>query len=698
MNNPLLAMGHDLPNYAAIQPHHIEEALSSLLESAYKSLNQATSLHEAPTWDNLVTPLEMSNQALGRAWGVVSHLTSVLDSPELRTAHAKMLPEVTAYTSTFEQSLELFDHYKKIKSSSQWQDLSPAQQTVINNSIRDFRLGGAELPAEIKPRFAKISEELANLTKLFSDHVLDATDAFLHVVHDIAELEGLPEDVLCAAKELAQSHGHDAWAFNLKFPSYYPIQQFAQHRPLRKIMYEAYVTRASELGPEFAQGNAAWDNREIMRDILKLRAEEAHLLGLNNYAELSLVPKMASSVEEVHTFLQEFAKRAQPSAFRDLEELQQFAKTELQIDALEPWDISFASEKLKQAKYLFSEHEVKQYFPIDQVLKGLFHVIQTIFQVKIEPCDLPKWHADVKSFKLIGEQNTTLAYFYLDAYARSGKRGGAWMDDARGRMRLSDGSIQTPVAYLVCNFPSPITVNGKLRPATISHDDVITLFHEFGHGLHHMLTQVDALGVSGINGVEWDAVELPSQFMENFCWDYEVVQKLSQHIDTQEPLPRGLFDKMLAAKNFQNGLFTLRQIVFSSFDWELHANFNAQHAPPEDILKLSQTVNQSIHVLPQSTISRWPNTFSHIFAGGYAAGYYSYKWAEVLSADAFAAFEEQVPQFGSILNPQVGLQYRKQVLEVGGSRPAAESFKAFRGRSAQIDALLRHGGLVEEVA
>ena len=698
MNNPLLDMGHDLPNYAAIEPHHIEEAISSLLHDAYQSLHQAISLNEAPTWNNLVTPLELSNQALGRAWGVVSHLTSVLDSPELRTAHAKMLPEVTAYSSTFEQSLELFDHYKKIKSSSQWQDLSPAQQTVINNSIRDFQLGGAELPTETKPRFAKISEDLANLTKLFSDHVLDATDAFLHVVHDLAELEGLPEDVLCAAKDLAKSHGQDAWAFNLKFPSYYPVQQFAQHRPLRKIMFEAYVTRASELGPEFAQGDAAWDNRQIMCDILKLRAEEAQLLGLSSYAELSLVPKMASSVIEVQTFLQEFAKRAQPSALKDLEELQDFAKTQLQINALEPWDISFASEKLKQAKYLFSEHEVKQYFPIDQVLKGLFHVIQTIFQVKIEPCDLPKWHADVKSFKLIGEQNTTLAYFYLDAYARSGKRGGAWMDDARGRMRLADGNIQTPVAYLVCNFPSPITVNGKLRPATISHDDVITLFHEFGHGLHHMLTQVDALGVSGINGVEWDAVELPSQFMENFCWDYEVIQQLSQHIDTQETLPLHLFHKMLAAKNFQNGLFTLRQIVFSSFDWELHANFDAQNALPEDILKLAQTVNQNIHVLPQASISRWPNTFSHIFAGGYAAGYYSYKWAEVLSADAFAAFEEQVPQFGSILNPKVGIHYRKQVLEVGGSRPAAESFKAFRGRAAQIDALLRHGGLVEEVA
>jgi len=691
-------MGHDLPNYAAIEPKHIEEAITQLLQTALQSLNEAIALKESPTWENLIVPLEQTNQALGRAWGVVNHLTSVLDSADLRAAHAKMLPEVTAYSSSFEQSLELFEQYKKIHVSEQWQQLSTAQQKVITNSIRDFQLGGAELPEELKPRFAKISEDLAQLTKTFSDHVLDATDAFLHVVNDPLELAGLPEDIQTAAKELAQANQKEGWAFSLKFPSYYPVQQFAQNRQLRKTLYEAYVTRASELGSQYAQGNLDWDNSQIMLNILKLRSEESHLLGFDNYAALSLVPKMASSVEEVRLFLDEFSKRAHASAVRDLEELQQFAAKELHIAPLEPWDISFASEKLKQAKYLFSEHEVKQYFPIDQVLQGLFHVIQTIFQVSIQASQLPTWHADVQSFEVRNESKQIVAYFYLDAYARSGKRGGAWMDDARGRMMLSSGDVQTPVAYLVCNFPAPITVDGKLRSATISHDDVITLFHEFGHGLHHMLTQVDALGVSGINGVEWDAVELPSQFMENFCWDYEVIQKLSRHIETAEVLPKALFNKMLAAKNFQNGLFTLRQIVFASFDWELHSSFDANQATPKDILALSKMINQEIHVLPQSTISRWPHSFSHIFAGGYAAGYYSYKWAEVLSADAFAAFEEQASQFGSILNPEVGIHYRKQILEVGGSRSAADSFKAFRGRAPEIDALLRHGGLIEESA
>jgi oligopeptidase A len=698
MSNPLLEMGQELPNYALIEPHHIEEAIQSLLQAAYESLKQSIALDTSPTWENLIIPLEQTNQALGRAWGVVNHLTSVIDSADLREAHAKMLPEVTAYSSTFEQSLDLFEQYKKIQSSQQWQLLSNAQQKVITNSIRDFQLGGAELPEESKPRFAKISEELAQLTKSFSDHVLDATDTFIHVVQDLHDLEGLPEDILAAAKELAQTHDQKGWAFNLKFPSYYPVQQFANNRQLRQTLYEAYVTRASELGPQYAQGTLDLDNSKIMLDILKLRNEEAHMLGFENYAALSLVPKMASSVEEVRSFLEEFAKRAHPSALRDLAELQQFASTELNIQTLEPWDISFASEKLKHAKYLFSEHEVKQYFPIDQVLRGLFHVIQTIFQVNIQAATLPTWHADVQSFEVRNERNHIVAYFYLDAYARSGKRGGAWMDDARGRMLLQNGNIQTPVAYLVCNFPSPLTINDQLRSATISHDDVITLFHEFGHGLHHMLTQVDTLGVSGINGVEWDAVELPSQFMENFCWDYEVIQKLSRHVDSNEVLPSELFNKMLAAKNFQNGLFTLRQIVFASFDWELHASFDAIHAKPTDILQLSQTINQQIHVLNQSPISRWTHSFSHIFAGGYAAGYYSYKWAEVLSADAFSVFEEQVSRFGSILNPEIGIHYRKQILEVGGSRSAADSFKAFRGRPPKIDALLRHGGLIEEGA
>ncbi len=697
MSNPLLDMGHDLPNYAAIEANHIEEAMSVLLKKAYSALDDAVALDTHPQWDNLITPLEIANQALGRTWGVVNHLTSVADNPKLRAAHAKMLPEVTAYSSSFEQNLALFQHYKELKNSPEWQRLSKAQQTVIDHSIRDFQLGGAELPEEIKPQFAKISEDLANLTKTFSDHVLDATDAYVHIVKNESDLQGLPEDVLLAAKELATNHQETGWAFSLKFPSYFPVQQLAQNRQLRKTLYQAYVTRASELAVTYANGKTDWDNRQIALDILRLRHEEATLLGIENYAALSLVPKMAGSVSEVRSFLQEFAKRAHPSALKDLEELQAFSKTELGLDHLAAWDISFASEKLKQAKYLFSENEVKQYFPIDSVLSGLFHVIQTIFQVKIEAAELPVWHADVKSFSVKNDQSEVIAHFYLDAYARNGKRGGAWMDDARGRMKYEDGTLQTPVAYLVCNFPAPTTLeDGSIRPATISHDDVITLFHEFGHGLHHMLTKVDTLGVSGINGVEWDAVELPSQFMENFCWDFEVIQRLSCHIETKEKLPVELFNKMLAAKNFQNGLFTLRQVVLASFDWELHSSFDAKNAQPDDILKLSQNINDQIHVIPQAAISRWPNTFSHIFAGGYAAGYYSYKWAEVLSADAFAAFEEKAADFGSILNPAVGIVYRKNILEVGGSRPAAESFKAFRGRAPSIDALLRHGGLSSE--
>jgi len=692
-------MGHDLPNYATIQANHIEEAITILLKRAYSSLDNAIALNDAPTWNNFITPLEITNQALSRAWGVVNHLTGVADHPELRAAHAKILPEVTAYSSAFEQNLELFKRYKQIKAADEWKLLSITQQKVINNSIRDFQLGGAELSEDVKPVFAKISEDLANLMKTFSDHILDSTDAYVYIVKDEAEVLGLPEDVLQAAKELANKHQKQGWAFNLKFPSYFPVQQLAESRELRKILYQAYVTRASELAMTYANGQADWDNRQISLDILRLRHEEARLLGIENYAALSLVPKMASSVTEVRQFLQEFAKRANPSAIKDLEELQSFSKKELGLDHLEPWDISFVSEKLKQAKYLFSENEVKQYFPIDSVLKGLFHVIQSIFQVQIESSNLPVWHPDVQSFSLKNDRSEVIAHFYLDAYARNGKRGGAWMDDARGRMKHLDGTVQTPVAYLVCNFPAPSAQeNGSMRPATISHDDVITLFHEFGHGLHHMLTKVDTLGVSGINGVEWDAVELPSQFMENFCWDFEVIQKLSCHIDTQESLPITLFEKMLAAKNFQNGLFTLRQVVLASFDWELHSSFDAINAQPDDVLKLSQTINDQIHVIPQALISRWPNTFSHIFSGGYAAGYYSYKWAEVLSADAFAAFEEQASTFGSILNPEVGIVYRKNILEVGGSRPAAESFQAFRGRPPSIDALLRHGGLINEAS
>jgi len=695
MHNPLLSIGRDVPAYNQILPEHIQPAINTLLTNAYQVLKEIENLQDVPSWANLIEPLEDVNESLGRAWGVVNHLTSVIDSPELRTAHAAMIPEVTAFSSYFSQNLNIFEKVKNLKNSSEWPTLSMAQQKSINNTIRDFQLGGAELADNLKPIFAKNSENQANASKDFSDHVLDATDQFIHVVTNKDELAGLPEDILAAAKEFATEKGFEGWAFSLKFPSYFPVQQLAQHRPLRQTLYQAYVTRASELGPEYGQGKAEWDNTQLMLKILSLRQEEAQLLGYPSYAALSLVPKMAQDVGQVRKFLSEFATRAHPKALLDLEELSAFAKSKLNIESLEPWDVTFVSEALKEEKYLFSENEVKQYFPIDQVLAGLFNVIETVLQIKIEAFDLPKWHEDVKSFQVRNEHGEIVAYFYLDAYARAGKRGGAWMDDARGRKLLSNGVIQTPIAYLVCNFPAPLKLaDGVFKPATISHDDVITLFHEFGHGLHHMLTKVDTLGVSGINGVEWDAVELPSQFMENFCWDYEVISKLSKHVQTGEKLPKDLFAKMNAAKNFQNGLFTLRQMVFALFDWELHASFEPNKQQASDILALSKEINARIHVMPQSDLSRWPNTFSHIFSGGYAAGYYSYKWAEVLSADAFAAFEEKAPTVGSVLNSEVGIRYRHEILEVGGSRSATESFAAFRGRAPSIDALLRHGGLL----
>ncbi|MBU3583109.1 M3 family metallopeptidase [Polynucleobacter sp. 15G-AUS-farblos] len=693
-NNPLLTFGRGIASYSEVKPEHIGPAIEYLLKQAQEAVDTATNPATLPSWNKLAEPLEDATEALGRSWGVISHLNSVADNPDLRNAYGEMLPKVTAFFSSLGQNLALYQKFKDLKNSSDYLKLDHAQQKVIENSLRDFRLGGAELSDADKPRFAQIQDEQAVLGKAFSDHVLDATDAFIHVITNKSDLAGLPEDAIAAAADTAEQKQLKGWAFTLHFPSYYPVLQYSENRALRRLMYQAYVTRSSELSPEYGQGKLEWDNTHNMLDQLRLRDEEARMLGFANYAALSIAPKMAKSVDEVDSFLCTFANKAKPFAQKDWEELCAFAKTELGfMDGLEPWDVPFAAERLKQARYSFSENELKQYFPLPKVLDGLFGLIQTLFGVKIEASDLPTWHSDVQSFAVKDLDGNLRAYFYLDPYARTGKRGGAWMDDARGRRELPNGEIQVPVAYLVCNFAPPVKVDGVLRLPTITHDDVITLFHESGHGLHHLLTQVSALGVSGINGVEWDAVELPSQFMENFCWEWEVLEKMTAHAETGKPLPRELFEKMLAAKNFQNGMATLRQIVMSLTDWRLHSSFDAADARGHAVLDVSRKIASEYNIIPQPEISRWINSFSHIFAGGYAAGYYSYKWAEVLSADAYSAFEEAAKLTGTVLDPQTGIRYREAILEVGGSRPAAESFKAFRGREPSIDALLRHGGL-----
>ena len=688
LHNPLITFGRGIPAYAEVKPEHINSAISYLLKEAEAAVHKATDANTPCTWNALAEPLEDATESLGRSWSVISHLNSVADTPELRAAYGEMLPQVTAFFSSLSQNLALYDKFKVIQNSPEFSKLSTAQKKVIENALRDFRLGGAELTDAQKPRFAQIQDEQAILGKAFSDHVLDATDGFVHLIADKAELAGLPEDAITAAADTAKQKNLEGWAFSLHFPSYYPVMQYSENRALRQLMYQAYVTRASELAPQFTNGKLEWDNTENMLAQLRLRDEEARMLGFANYASLSIAPKMANTISEVNQFLADIAKKSKPFAQKDWDELQAFANTELQ-----PWDIPYYSEKLKQARYSFSENELKQYFPLPKVLEGLFGVIQTLFGVKIHQADLPTWHADVQSFSVSNEDGEIVAYFYLDPYARPGKRGGAWMDDARGRRELANGEIQIPVAYLVCNFAPPVKVDGQLRQPTITHDDVITLFHESGHGLHHLLTQVGALGVSGINGVEWDAVELPSQFMENFCWEWEVLEKMTAHAETGASLPKALFDKMLAAKNFQNGLSTLRQIVMSLTDWRLHSTFDTAKAKDKAVLELSRNTSIEFNIIPQPEISRWINSFSHIFAGGYAAGYYSYKWAEVLSADAYSAFEEAAKLNGSVLDRQTGKRYRQEILEVGGSRPAADSFKAFRGREPSIDALLRHGGL-----
>ncbi len=672
--NPLLNFS-GLPRFAEIKPEHVTPAIEKLLADYGALVSKLLADDALPTWDSFVLPMENANERVSRAWGPVSHLNSVMNSPELREVYNATLPKITAFYAELGQNLALFEKFKLLRASTEFESLSAARKKIIENELRDFRLGGAELPVEQKSRYLEIQERLSELSSRFSDNLLDATNDYTLLVSDKAELSGLPEDALQMAQETATQAQQTGWMFTLKAPSFGPVMQFADNRELREKLYRAYSTRASEFG------KAEHDNTPLMDEIVALRGEEARLLGFANFGELSLATKMADTPAQVVGFMRELAQRARPYAEKDLKELREFASHELGLNELSSWDVSYASEKLRERRYAFSEQEVKQYFPEDAVLGGMFKLVETLYGLNIKPASAPIWHETVRFFDIRNAQNRLVGQFYLDLYARNSKRGGAWMDDVIARRRVPAG-IQTPVAYLNCNFSAP--VGGK--PAVFTHDEVITLFHEFGHGLHHLLTEVEDLAVSGINGVEWDAVELPSQFMENFCWEWAVLQSMTRQVDTGVSLPRVLFDKMLAAKNFQSGLGTLRQIEFSLFDMLMHSNFESGGG--KSILQLLDEVRAEVAVLIPPAFNRFPNSFSHIFAGGYAAGYYSYKWAEVLSADAYSLFEEH-----GVLNPDVGARFRAEILAMGGSRDAMQSFTAFRGRAPSIDALLRHNGL-----
>nr|WP_315478258.1 M3 family metallopeptidase [uncultured Rhodoferax sp.] len=679
--NPLLNTT-GLPLFDQIRPEHVEPAMDALLAQAEQALETVTAADFPAEWQAIARELDVATERLGLAWGAVSHLNSVADTPELRAAYNATLPKVTEFWTRLGADERLYAKYKAINTGT----LNAEQLQAHKNAVRNFVLGGAELQGAERERFAAIQEKQAELGQKFSENTLDATDAFAYYATE-TELDGVPPDVVQAARAAAQAEGKEGYKLTLKMPCYLPVMQFAQSSALRAVLYRAYVTRAStEAEPEFQK----FDNSSIIRDILALRKEEAQLLGYANFGALSVVPKMADSPATVVTFLRDLARKARPFAEKDIADLRAFARDELGLNDPQAWDWPYISEKLKEARYAFSEQEVKQYFTAPKVLAGLFKIVETLFDVEIREDSTPVWNQGVKFYRIERRNPQGLqlvGQFYLDPTARSGKRGGAWMDDVRTRwLRPDNGQLQTPVAHLVCNFAE--SVDGK--PALLTHDDVTTLFHEFGHGLHHMLTQVNERDVSGISGVEWDAVELPSQFMENFCWEWNVLQHMTAHVETGAALPRALFDKMLAAKNFQSGMQTLRQIEFSLFDMLLHTD----HDPAADFMPLLAQVRQEVAVLQPPAWSRTAHTFSHIFAGGYAAGYYSYKWAEVLSADAYAAFEESANNDG-LPNPETGRQYRMAILEAGGSRPAMESFKAFRGREPSLDALLRHQGMAQ---
>ncbi|MEZ5536483.1 MAG: M3 family metallopeptidase [Thiolinea sp.] len=683
MTNPLLSPQR-LPEFSKIKPEHIVPAVDRVLAENRQWLKERLAQDIEPDWDNLMYPLNEQDNRLDRVWSPVSHLNAVMNTEALRSNYNACLPKLSEYHTEIGQNQALYQAIKQMSANAEQLQLDSGQIKVLSDALLSFRLSGISLPEAEKNRYREIKQQLSQLSATFSDNVLDATNSWYRHITDQAELSGLSESALSMARQNAQQRDLDGWVVTLDFPSYLAVMQYADSRELRAEVYQAYTTRASELGLD-----ADKDNTQNIRDILRLRQESAQLLGYANYAEVSLAPKMAESTEKVIGFLRDLAARSKPFAEREYKNLVSFAQDQLGMtETVEAWDIAYISEKMKQAQFQFSDEDLKPYFPVDRVVAGLFKLVSQLYNIKISAADKPVdlWHPDVQFYQIHDQNDQLCAEFYLDLYARRHKRGGAWMSDFCGRFLRKKG-LQTPVAFMTCNSSPPV---GE-QPALFTHDEVVTLFHEFGHGLHQMLTQVDYPDISGISGVEWDAVELPSQFMENWCWEREVLDMMTGHWQTGEPLPETLFSKMQAARHFQSAMAMVRQLEFALFDMLLHTDTAAADAGRmESIL---QSVRDEVSVIKQPAFNRMVNSFSHIFAGGYAAGYYSYKWAEVLSADAYARFEE-----GGLFNPEIGREFLSEILQRGGSRPAMESFVAFRGREPEIDALLRHSGLTTEAA
>ncbi|NOH81580.1 oligopeptidase A [Vibrio sp. RE86] len=678
MSNPLLSFT-DLPPFSEIKPEHVKPAVEQVIAECRAKIDQVLEGNTEPTWENVVAPIEQIDDRLSRIWSPVSHMNSVVNSDELRDAYESCLPLLSEYGTWVGQHKGLFEAYKAIKASEAFDGLAQAQKKTITDSLRDFELSGIGLPADEQHRYGEISKRMSELGSKFSNNVLDATMGWSKHVTAEADLAGMPESALAAAKAAAEAKELEGYLLTLDIPSYLPVMTYCDNQELRKELYEAYVTRASDRGPKAGE----WDNTEIINEQLKLRYEISRMLGFNTYSEKSLATKMAENPSQVLGFLNDLASKAKPQGEREVEELRQFAKAEFGVEALNLWDIAYYSEKQKQHLFQISDEELRPYFPEAKAVSGLFEVLNRVFGMSVKEREgVDTWHESVRFFDIFDADNNLRGSFYLDLYAREHKRGGAWMDECRVRRINESGELQTPVAYLTCNFNRPV---GD-KPALFTHDEVVTLFHEFGHGIHHMLTQVDTGAVSGINGVPWDAVELPSQFLENWCWEEEALAFISGHFETGEALPKEMLEKMLAAKNFQSAMFILRQLEFGLFDFTLHTEFDSEVGPR--VLETLAEVKSKVAVLPSLEWNRFSHSFSHIFAGGYSAGYYSYLWAEVLSSDAFSRFEEE-----GIFNTETGKSFLNNILEMGGSEEPMELFKRFRGREPQIDALLRHSGI-----